>query len=128
MSDEAPDDFHGTQAQSPEAEAKIKSRPKGFPDIPGYEILSRLGKGGMGVVWLANDIAADRLVAIKQITSLEGNSTELGRFKTEVQAMSRMKHPNIAQYFTSGEHEGQPYFVLEYCSGGNLAEYLNRQP
>jgi hypothetical protein len=95
------------------------------PAIPGYEILRELGRGGMGVVYLANHTQLRRPVALKMILSgAYANAAELRRFRTEAETVARLQHPNIVQIFEIEEWEGRPYFCLEYVSGGNLERKL----
>jgi serine/threonine protein kinase/WD40 repeat protein len=97
--------------------------------IVGYEILGELGRGGMGVVYKARQIKADRLVALKMILS-GGHASErdLNRFRTEAHAVARMQHANIVQVYEVGEQEGLPFFSLEYLEGGSLADKLDGTP
>jgi eukaryotic-like serine/threonine-protein kinase len=97
-------------------------------NIPGYEFIKRLGKGGMGIVWLCKDIKAGRLVALKQSIRDELSSNDRIRFTTEAQAMAKLKHPNIVSVYDVDEFEDRPYFTMEYCPGGALSDYLNRTP
>jgi WD40 repeat protein/serine/threonine protein kinase len=91
--------------------------------VPGYEILRELGRGGMGVVYLARQLKLNRIVALKMILSGgHAGAEELERFRTEREAVAQLQHPNIVQIYDSGEHEGLPYFSLEYVGGGTLAE------
>lgn len=100
-----------------------------YRPIPGYEILGKLGEGGMGVVYKARDVKLNRVVAIKMI--LAGSSaseTMLQRFQTEAEAVAKLQHPNIVQIHTVGETEGCPYFALEYVAGTNLAAKIAKEP
>jgi len=93
--------------------------------IPNYELLEELGRGGMGVVYKARNVALKRDCAIKMILSAEHASDEVRRrFEAEAQAVARLVHPNIVQVYEVGETEGRPYFVLEYVSGGTLSGRL----
>ncbi len=99
------------------------------PAIPGYELLGELGRGGMGVVYKAREIALDRLVALKVVTAGRLASEEqLARFQAEARAEARLQHPNIVQVHAVGEYEGYPYLSLEYMDGGSLAQKIERQP
>ncbi|MCI0351683.1 MAG: protein kinase [Acidobacteriales bacterium] len=100
-----------------------------IPSVPGYEIIEILGRGGMGVVFKARQIALQRIVALKMLQNLErGGEKLMGRFRTEADAIARLQHPNIVQIYDVGEVAGRPYFVLEYVAGGNLAQRLNGTP
>jgi hypothetical protein len=96
---------------------------------PGYEILGELGRGGMGVVYKARQIALDRTVALKMILHADHAGAEVrARFRTEARAVARLQHPHIVQVFEVGEHQGQPFFSLEFCAGGSLAARLDGTP
>ncbi len=94
-----------------------------LPEIPGYEILGELGRGGMGVVYRARHLALNRIVALKTLAYSHGAGAEvLRRFLAEAQAVAGLQHPNIIQIYEIGEHSGLPFFSLEFCGGGTLAE------
>jgi hypothetical protein len=98
-------------------------------ELAGYEVLGELGRGGMGVVYKARQVALDRLVALKLVLAGgHAEAVDLARFKTEAEAIARLQHPYIVQIHEIGEHHGLPYFVLEYCSGGSLADQLDGTP
>ena len=93
--------------------------------IAGYEILATLGRGGMGVVYKARQAGLNRLVALKMILGgYEDEPGTLARFRSEAQAVAQLQHPNIVQIYEVGEHEGKPFFSLEYVDGGTLAHFL----
>ncbi len=95
----------------------------------GYEIVEKLGEGGMGVVWKAKQRGLNRLVALKRIRSVGPASVEtLIRFRREAEAVARMQHANIVQIYEIGEQDGEPYLVLEYVGGGSLAQRLADGP
>jgi serine/threonine protein kinase len=99
-----------------------------YPEVPGYEILGVLGHGGMGVVYRARQLKANRLVALKMIRSIEHASpTERLRFQIETEAVACLQHPHIVQLYEAGEVRGQPFFSLEFCDGGTLTERLKKQ-
>ncbi len=97
--------------------------------VPGYEVLGELGRGGMGVVYRARQIALNRLVALKMILSgAHAGAEDLERFRAEAEAVARLQHPNIVQVHEVGEHEGRPFFALEFCPGGSLDKKLAGTP
>jgi WD40 repeat protein/serine/threonine protein kinase len=96
---------------------------------PGYEILARLGDGGMGVVYKARQTKLNRIVALKMILSgSHAAPEEVARFKTEAEAIARLQHPNIVQVFEVGESEGRPFIALEFVDGPSLAARLAGTP
>ncbi len=109
-------------------EAEIPVAASAWPEIPGYEILGKLGEGGMGVVYKARQVELNRLVALKMILPARAGEQGVARFRVEAEAVAQMQHPNIVQIFEIGEHEGQPFFSLEYVEGGSLADRLDGTP
>jgi serine/threonine protein kinase/ABC-type amino acid transport substrate-binding protein len=99
------------------------------PTVPGYELLAELGRGGMGVVYLARQVELDRTVALKMILAgPHAGPAERARFVAEARATARMHHPNIVQIHEVGEADGLPYLVLEFVEGGSLAQALDGTP
>jgi serine/threonine-protein kinase len=100
-----------------------------LPQIPGYEVEMALGRGGMGVVYRARHLRLNRLVALKMLLSgAYADSRELARFLREAEAVAGLRHPNIVQVHDMGDHEGRPYFTMEYVEGGSLAQKLMGTP
>jgi serine/threonine protein kinase len=97
-----------------------------LPDRLGrYDIVRKLGEGGMGAVYLARDVQLDRQVALKVIEGIGGaGGSELRRFRIEATAAARLAHPGITQIYDVGEQDGNVYLTLEYVGGGSLSKLL----
>jgi YD repeat-containing protein len=92
----------------------------------GYEIEGELGRGGMGVVYLARQIKLNRRVALKMLTGHYGPD-ELQRFLAEAETAAGLHHTNMAHIYEVGEHEGAPFYSMEYVEGGSLADRLRKE-
>ncbi len=105
------------------------TRRPGLPDVPGYELQAEIGRGGMGVVYAAKQLATGRAVAVKVIRdgALAG-PRELARFRIEAEAAARMSHPNFVQILEVGEFDGRPFLVMERVDGVTLDKFLAGRP
>jgi serine/threonine protein kinase len=93
-----------------------------------YNIIDKIGAGGMGTVYRAQHKLMKRIVAIKVLSADRvKNETAIKRFKREAEAAARMSHPNIVQSYDSGEQEGKHYLVMEYVEGVNLSRFVKQQ-
>jgi tetratricopeptide (TPR) repeat protein len=110
-------------------------RPASWPNLPGLELVEVLGSGGMGVVFKARQRTLGRDVAVKLLRDAHLEDSERHeRFLQEARAVARLQHPHLVQLYEFGELPGtagatsQPYLVLEYISGGSLADLLRDSP
>lgn len=98
-----------------------------FPQIAGLTILEKLGEGGMGVVYRAQQERLQRVVAVKFIKAGNFHVEARERFKQETEAIARIKHPGIVQVFDVGDYQGEPYSILEYVAGGGLDQRIREE-
>jgi WD40 repeat protein/predicted Ser/Thr protein kinase len=100
-----------------------------LPRLAGYEVIGELGRGGMGVVYLAVQVSLDRMVAIKMAAGGgHAGPEEVARFRAEAEAIARLQHPNIVQIFEVGEYDGRPFYSMEFIDGVTLAATIDGTP
>jgi len=103
-------------------------RSDAIPQVEGYQITDPLGHGGMGTVWSAVQLSTRRQVALKLLgKGAFASGKAQARFEREVELTARLQHPNIAQIFDSGLHEGVPYYAMELIGGVPLDRYVEGQ-
>ncbi|MFZ2493007.1 MAG: serine/threonine-protein kinase [Thermoanaerobaculia bacterium] len=113
-----------TQAVSREA---IPPAAGDLPEISGYRLLSQLGEGGMGTVYLAEETALGRRVAIKIIgRRVVDDARSKTRFAREARTLATIEHPNVVRVYSYGEAGGQPYLAMEFVEGETLGDRLGR--
>jgi eukaryotic-like serine/threonine-protein kinase len=101
-------------------EVDPKQREKNIGD---YQVLSKIGEGGMGIVYKVRDTKTSRVAALK-ITKAKLNDPDR-RFLREIDILKRLAHPNLVRFYESGKHQGKPFFVSEFVSGGDLSQFVS---
>jgi tRNA A-37 threonylcarbamoyl transferase component Bud32/tetratricopeptide (TPR) repeat protein len=118
-------DLHG-----PDQTAAIArtNQSAGYPEVPGYQILGELGRGGMGVVYKARHRVLNRLVAIKMpLSEYVVSADARERFLREARSAAQLRHPNICPIYEVGQLGARPFIVLGFIEGSTLREWAERQ-
>ena len=117
-----PDFQSQSKAETPPVEILTGEQPLAGRVLGDYELLGELGRGGMGVVYLARQLSLGRLVALKTLPAdLTGDEVALARLRREIRALGRCDHPHIVKVLASGVlPDGQPYYTMEYIPGCDL--------
>lgn len=98
------------------------------PQIPGFEVLERIGSGGMSTVWKAKQVSLDRLVAVKVLAArMASDPSDIKQFQFEAQAAARLKHPGIVQVYDASIANGLYYIVMEYVAGYTVGDWTRRK-
>lgn len=120
----------GPEEATPPSRARRGTKAFGpLPRIKHYGLLSIIGKGGMGEVYLAHDAKLDRRVAIKFLPDeLHKDPKARERFLREAKAAAALDHPFICKVFEAGEFQGRSYIVMEYVEGKSLRERIDEGP
>src|SRR5216683_1039133 len=122
-------DTSGLDATYPSADTVVELTSVEQKSLGPYRLLQKLGEGGMGRVWLAEQTApVRRRVAVKLIKAGMYDDAVLKRFASERQSLAIMDHPSIAKVFDAGTTpDGQPYFVMEYVPGVPITDYCDQK-
>lgn len=111
------------------ADFTLDLTPRPLPTIAGYDIIGELGRGAMGVVYLARQCRLNRPCAVKMILAgAHADPVAMARFLSEAQAAARLRHPNVVQIHAIGESDGLPYFEMEFVESGSLDQKLDGTP
>lgn len=119
---------HHSPAGSVPGDSEHFTAPSAPTSVPGYEIESTLGYGGMGTVYLARQLSLDRPVALKVMSRKWSNDPIfVARFTREAYAAALLNHSNVVQIYDIGETEGYRYFSMEYVPGRSLADHVKAE-
>lgn len=117
--------LHETFASAPSEQDTVERDRQKFGN---YEIIDEIARGGMGVVYRARQINADRIVALKLIRGSDPDPKELQRFQAEAKAAAKLDHPNIVPIYDVGTMAGEPFFAMKFVEGESLSQRLDGKP
>lgn len=121
-----PEESLSTKNGTGESDQKPVPRPILLP--PGYHYVQELGRGGMGVVYLAKEEVTQRQVALKLILHPDYASEQsIQRFREEAMLLAQIQHPNVVQLYSAGEFQHCPYLVMEYVPEGSLSARMSQE-
>jgi WD40 repeat protein len=119
----------GAEAGQPMLPRPLSPAASRVPCVRGYEVLGKLGQGGMGAVYKAHHLRLNRVVALKVVGEAPNARPEdLVRFRQEAELIARLHHPNVVQIYEVGEYPGGSYLALEYVDGPALDRQVNGTP
>lgn len=115
-------------ASSSASDTLVRTVPDFAPSVDGYAVTGRLGEGGMGVVWRAEQLSTGRMVALKLMSVASfGSERARLRFEREVRLTTRLEHQQIARVYESGLHRGAYYYAMELVEGTPLDRYVGER-
>ena len=115
------------EAEPPKADVPLATPPQRATTLGDYELLKKLGQGGMGAVYKARHVKLKRVVALKVVSKDRlGNAEAVARFEREIEAVGRLDHPHIVRAMDAREVGGVHFLVMEYVDGLDLAEIVHR--
>jgi WD40 repeat protein/serine/threonine protein kinase len=116
----------GSPGAGGDTQIEVREAPR---QLGRFQVIRELGRGGMGIVYLARDPELQRLVAIKTIMRAGmADPDQLARFEAEARLHAQQHHPNIVQVHETGRADGQPFLVMEYVDGASLSQHLEGRP
>jgi serine/threonine protein kinase len=126
---ESPDQSSGSENSTAEGAVADLAIPEIIRSFGDYELLQRVARGGMGVIYKARQICLNRIVAVKMMApGLLVSEAEASRFQTEAEVIANLRHPNIVAVHDVGVFDGQRYFSMDYVEGQSLAAVVRDHP